>query len=172
MVTSFTPLYTERLILREWNVNDSADLYELNSDETVLKYTTDKAFNSIGEAKDFIEAYDHYNVHGHGRWAVILKSNNAFLGWCGLRRLNDHQVDLGYRFHAKHWNNGYATEAGRRCLEYGFDVLNLPEIIGRVVPENIGSIHVLKKLGMAFWKIDTCDHINRAHHFRIINPNI
>jgi len=56
----------------------------------------------------------------------------------------------------KHWRKGYATEAAQACVNYGFTSLKLEEIVGRVMPENLASIAVLKKVGMTFWKEGIC----------------
>jgi RimJ/RimL family protein N-acetyltransferase len=62
------------------------------------------------------------------------KETDAYLGWCGLKFLDDLQeTDIGYRFHKKYWGRGYATESAAACLKYGFEKLNLKKIIGRAM---------------------------------------
>jgi RimJ/RimL family protein N-acetyltransferase len=86
-----------------------------------------------------------------GRWSVIRKSDQQFLGWCGLKLIrDDNTVDLGYRFHQRFWKQGYATETGKACLHYGFEQLKLQRIVGRAEKANKASIHVLEKCGMQF----------------------
>jgi RimJ/RimL family protein N-acetyltransferase len=63
---------------------------------------------------------------------------------------NRNEIDLGYRFGTKFWGKGYATEAAFASLRYGFNKLQLPRIIGRVLPENIASVRVLEKCGMTY----------------------
>ena len=60
------------------------------------------------------------------------------------------EIDLGYRFMKKFWGQGYATEAAFACLHYGFDILDLKQIIGRALPGNLASISVLEKCGMSY----------------------
>lgn len=142
---------TNRLYLRELSVADDENFYLLNSDEDVIIYTGDKAFESINEAKSFLENYNPYQEYGYGRWAVIAKSNEEFLGWCGLKYSPEiDEVDIGFRFFKKHWNKGYATESAKVCIEYGFENLNLQTIVGRAMKDNVASIKVLEKLGMTF----------------------
>ena len=146
-------LETERLFLREWTINDAESMYLLNLDLDVLKYTGDIPFESIEHAKLFLKNYDHYKKYNLGRWAVIEKTTNEFLGWCGLKytaELDEH--DIGFRFFKKYWNKGYATESARACLDLGFDKYSLTEIVGRAMTENIGSIKVLEKIGMSYFK--------------------
>ena len=146
-------LTTDRLILREFEITDAADLYELNIDPEVIKYTGDKSFNSIKDAEDLIKNYTQYKTYGYGRWAVITKDTNEFIGWCGLKYLPDtNETDLGFRFFRKHWNKGYATESSILCLDIGFSQFGLDTIVGKVMTANIASIKVLEKVGMTYWK--------------------
>ncbi len=144
-------LETNRCYLRELSINDAQHFYDLNTDEEVIKYTGDKAFDNVFEAKSFLENYNQYELYGYGRWAVIDKSNNEFLGWCGLKYSPDlDEVDLGFRFFRKYWNQGYATETAKACIDYGFNQLQLTKIVGRAMELNVGSVKVLEKTGMTF----------------------
>ncbi len=139
---------TSRLYLRDLTPQDAENFYHLNLDPEVIQYTGDAAFNSIEEAKTFLENYDHYEKYGFGRWAVIRLSDKAFLGWCGLKYAPElDEVDLGFRFFKKYWNQGFATEAATLCLELGFKQFRLKRIVGRAMSENLASIRVLAKLG-------------------------
>ena len=73
----------------------------------------------------------------------------------------------GFGYLKKKWHKGYAYEAAIATLEYGFNILNMDEIIGRVSKDNIASIRVLEKLNMSFWKIDKCYGIKNAVYYRI-----
>lgn len=144
---------TERLILRESVMDDAPDLYEMNSDPEVLKYTGEEAFRSVEETKQLIRNYKDYKKYGYGRWTTIVKATNEVIGYCGLKYLEDiHETDLGYRWKQKHWGKGYATEAGKACLQLGFEQFGLEQIIAQVLAENKASVRVLEKLGMTYWK--------------------
>jgi len=158
---------TDRLMLRPFRLEDASDLYGLNLDPTVMRYTGDQPFGSVADAKKFVETYDHCALHGFGRWAVELQSSNTFIGWCGLKRHPDGMVDLGFRFLKQHWNKGYATEAAKACLEYGFGVLQLEEIVGRAARQNVASIRVLEKIGMRYWKDDACEGIPDSVYYKL-----
>ncbi len=145
---------TNRCYLRELKTSDAESFFVLNSDEEVIKFTGDKPFETIEAAKDFLSKYNF----GYGRWAVIDKKDNDFLGWCGLKFSPDlKETDIGFRFFRKNWNKGYATETAKACLEYGFETLKLEKIVGRAMEENIGSIKVLEKIGMQFVEIINFD---------------
>lgn len=142
---------TPRLALREFSPSDAENMYRLNLDPDVIKYTGDPAFRNVAEAHSFLENYDQYRKYGFGRWAVIDKSNGGFLGWCGLK--HDPligETDIGFRFFKVFWNRGFATESAQACIAYGFDRLNMQTIVGRAMKENTASIKVLEKLGMRF----------------------
>lgn len=99
-----------------------------------------------------------YQLYNHGRWAVHLKNTHEFIGWCGLKyRPEIDKIDLGYRFLRKYWGHGYATEAAKRAIQFGFKDLNLQEIFGDAHIENIGSLKVLEKAGMHFVEYSTID---------------
>jgi RimJ/RimL family protein N-acetyltransferase len=139
-------LETKRLYLREFEQADALNLYDLNNDAEVIKYTGNKPFKSIKEVEEFISLYKDYEINGFGRWAVCLKETTKFIGWCGLKKdKNSGEVDLGFRFFQNEWGNGYATEASLACINYGFIHLKLVKIIGRVYVKNLASIRVLKK---------------------------
>ncbi|MGV3696376.1 GNAT family N-acetyltransferase [Flavobacterium sp.] len=151
-------LETQRCYLRELNVDDAQSFYDLNADPEVVRYTGDKPFETVQEAKSFLENYFQYQLYGYGRWAVIDKKTNAFIGWCGLKYSADlDEVDLGYRFFRKYWNLGYATETAKACIDFGFNNLNLHKIIGRAMVDNVGSIRVLEKTGMEYVGKFDCD---------------
>lgn len=128
-------------------------MFELNNDPEVIKYTGDKAFGSLEDARIFLENYNQYTLHGFGRWAVIQKSNGKFIGWCGLKySVTTDEVDIGFRFFKAVWNQGYATEAAKKCIQLGFDSFGIKRIVGRAMVHNIASVKVLEKLGLTFLK--------------------
>ena len=144
-------MQTQRLLLRPFEPDDAEHLFQLNEDWDCIKYTGDKAFKNLEEAENLVKNYDHYEKYGFGRWTVLDKTSGEFLGWCGLKYdENLNEYDLGFRFLKEHWGRGYATEASELCLKMGFEKFKMPEIVGRVIPENIASIKVLEKLGMIY----------------------
>jgi RimJ/RimL family protein N-acetyltransferase len=144
---------TQRLILRELTPDDAQFAFDLNSDHDVLKYTGDEPFDSVEEARSFLENYSDYHRNGFGRWGVVLKETGKLIGWCGLKRDRETQeVDLGYRFFQESWNKGFATEASVACLEIGKTKFGLEHIVARARKENPASYKVMEKLGFSFEK--------------------
>ncbi len=142
---------TSRLYLRRFQASDDKDFFLLNSDQDVIRYTGDSPFENITAANLFLRNYNHYEQYGYGRWAVINKIQNQFIGWCGLKYSSElDEVDIGFRFFKKFWNQGFATEAAAASLHYGFDHLGLEQIVGRAMKANTASVRVLEKLGMRY----------------------
>lgn len=143
---------TDRLHMRVARIEDAPLLYDLNSDYEVVRYTGDSSFTDMNDVYDIIRnrmiaGWEKYRMT---RFMVFLK-DGTFVGWCGLKFFPEtNEVDLGYRFFKKFWGQGYATESSKAMLEYGFNTLKLPRIIAQAMPDNIGSIKVMQKLGMTF----------------------
>lgn len=166
-------LETERLLLRELSVADADNFYRLNLNPNVIKYTGNAAFKTVDEATEFLENYQDYKINGFGRWAVTDKTDGEFLGWCGLKYdQNLDETDIGFRFFEEKWNNGYATESAKACIEYGFNQLNLQTIIGRAMLKNTASINVLEKIGLIFDKEFDFDEHHKGVIYKIENSGI
>ena len=160
-------LETERLKLREFNIADAKNLYQLNLEPEVIKYTGDLPFSRIGEAENFLENYKEYEKNGLGRWAVIKKESNKFIGWCGFKLNEEKYIDIGFRFLKSEWNRGFATESAKASIEYGFEKLDLNLIIARTSVLNYPSQKVLKKIGMSYWKKQLCEGLGETLYYRI-----
>lgn len=148
-----TIIQTPRLLIREITIDDTPLIFALNQNPEVIKYTSDPAFKNENDARILIEKVilPQYKNYGHGRWAVLLKESDVFIGWCGLKYMPESgEVDLGYRYMQSFWGKGLATEAALASLKYGFENFKYNEIIGRVMKQNLPSINVLKKCGMTF----------------------
>jgi ribosomal-protein-alanine N-acetyltransferase len=156
MAASLAPaiptLRTQRLILRPFTEADAPAYQALVSDPEVLRYTGESPVTSIEATLEILRTRPlrDYAVHGFGRMAVVLQDSHELIGFCGLKRLEafNNEVDIGYRFVARYWGSGFATESAAALYAYGKNELKLARIIGLVIPENIGSVRVLEKLGM------------------------
>ncbi len=152
---------------------DAPLILRLNSDPEVLKYLHEPALRDETHATEILEKvilpqYIRFNL---GRWAVELKADNTFIGWCGLKnRPEIDEVDLGYRLMQPFWGYGYATEAARHCLHYGFTTARLPVITGRTHTDNTASLAILQKIGMQYIK-DEMEDDCPVKIFRAFNPN-
>jgi len=159
---------TERLILREFNINDYKNVYEFGSNIEVQKYTGDGIIESLSSAKELIKNvwYVDYKKYGYGRWAAIYKPENKIIGFAGLKYLPEfNETDIGFRFLPEYWKKGLATEASKEIIKYGFEKLGLDKIIGIALAENIGSCKVLEKIGLTLYKIDEYDGDGKAYNW-------
>ena len=150
-------LETERILLREFEIEDYKAVFEFGSNKEVERYTGDKALESYDEAKTIITQINipDYNTYGYGRWATVYKPENKVIGFAGLKYLNSiAETDIGFRFLPEYWGQGIATEIATKIIHHGFNSLNLDRIIGIAHPDNIGSCKVLAKIGMALFKKD------------------
>ena len=159
---------TDRLGMREFSPQDAEEMYALNEDWEVIKYTGDVAFESVEETKEFLKNYSDYKRNGFGRWIVELKETKEILGWCGLKRHQSGAVDIGYRFSQKNWGKGYASESAKACLKYGFEVLKLDEIIANADDDNKKSIRVFDKIGLSLVEKKPRDGFENAVRYRIL----
>jgi RimJ/RimL family protein N-acetyltransferase len=160
---------TERLFLREFLPSDDNDFFEMDSNPEVHKYLGNNPIQSIEQAHEVIaNIRQQYIDNGIGRWAAIEKVTGNFIGWSGLKFIkeveNNHInfYDVGYRLNLKYWGKGYATESAKAAIHYGFNQLNLNEIIGTANVENIKSRRALEKCGLKYiekfmWKDIPCD---------------
>ncbi len=135
-------------------MDDMDPFFEMDSDPEVHRYLGTQPVISKDQIADMIKYIrQQYIDNGIGRWAIVDKSTNLFIGWTGLKLVKDimnnqtNYHDLGYRLIRKYWGRGYATETAPACLSYGFDTLNLNEIIATVNCENAASNKVADKLG-------------------------
>jgi RimJ/RimL family protein N-acetyltransferase len=166
-------LETNRLLLRTFTIEDASLIYELNLNPDVTRYTGDPV-KDLHHAAEILKKVilPQYTLYNHGRWAVHIKERMEFIGWCGLKtRPERKEIDLGYRFLKTAWGKGYATEAAFACIKYGFEKLSLQRIVGRAMPENIGSLRVLEKCGMTYTEDEIVDG-HPAKTYEILNPFI
>jgi ribosomal-protein-alanine N-acetyltransferase len=155
---------TDRLILRRWRESDREPFAEVNADPEVMRHMT--APLSRDESNAFIERIEEgFNIWGFGLWAVELKGVGDFVGFTGLwpPSFAAHftpAIEIGWRLDRASWGNGYATEAARAALTYGFEQAGLEEIVSFTIPANIRSVAVMERLGMTHDPADDFDHPN------------
>ncbi|WP_396192440.1 GNAT family N-acetyltransferase [Flavobacterium sp.] len=151
-------LETERLIHRPLVLSDAQALFDMNKNPEVHKYLWQKPEKEIEESIKVIEYVNRqYAENNIGRFATILKETGEFIGWTGIKFVNDHVengntnfYDYGYRLAEKFWNKGYATEASIAWLDYGFNKMKIDKMNAYTHAENGASNHVLQKVGFNF----------------------
>ncbi len=153
---------TVRLLLRRWRDDDLPAFAALNSDPRVMEFfpkPLDRA-ESDARAAQIRECFDR---DGYGLWAVEVRGVADFIGFVGLWAPTYEAhftpcVEVGWRLACDHWGQGYATEAARASLDFGFRQLGLVEIVSLTVPANRRSSQVMERIGMTRSPLDDFDH--------------
>jgi len=150
-------LRTERLLLRQWRPEDRPPFAALNADPEVMRHFPSTLARA--ESDTFADRCEAgIAQRGWGLWAVEVlpgddRAGSGFIGFTGLNvpGFEAHFtpcVEVGWRLARGHWGHGYATEAARAAVGYGFDVLDLDEIVSFTYVGNDRSRRVMEKLGM------------------------
>jgi len=139
---------TERMVLRELNLQDAASVVRIFSDPRSMEFAPMAVTSEISIAQDFIGWHRrNYKDFGYGSWAVILKDSQQFVGQAGL--VPHHAgVEVFYSFIPEYWGRGLATEAAMACLRHGWEQLKLRRLISVLHPQNHRAIRVAEKIGM------------------------
>lgn len=142
---------TTRLILRDWRDADRAPFTAMSADPEVMRYLA--PLQSRAEVDAAFNRYVARTADTFHPWAVERRADDAFLGSCGLNRV-DHgaspvngEVEVGWKFRRDAWGQGFAREAASAALAYGF-AAGLSRIVAFTVPQNVASRGLMERLGM------------------------
>ena len=153
---------TERLILRPWREEDFEPFAKMNSDPRVMEYFP--SILSHHESDDLAKRLStKLQEQGWGLWAVSVLGISDFIGFIGLSEpsFNAHftpAVEVGWRLAYDFWGKGYATEGALEALRYGFETLNLNQIVSFTAVQNRRSIEVMKRIGLHHDPVDDFNH--------------
>ncbi|HET9988918.1 MAG TPA: GNAT family N-acetyltransferase [Kofleriaceae bacterium] len=142
---------TARLVLRDWREEDIPAFAAMCADPEVMRYFPKLlGYDEASAMARRIRA--NLAREGWGLWAVEVTGGAPFIGFVGLSkpefRPDENDVEIGWRLARSAWGHGYATEAARAALAFGFDQLALSEIVSFTVPANVPSQRVMERLGM------------------------
>jgi RimJ/RimL family protein N-acetyltransferase len=146
---------TKRLIIKNIGQKNVEDLLELFEDPVAMKYLS--GIKNREETEEWVSlVLESYKKYSFGPWAVILKDNNDFMGYCGLYMQENvdgrDEIELLYGLIRRYWGMGYATEAALGVYEYGKSELGITRFISLIPPGNTGSADVAEKIGMKLEK--------------------
>jgi [ribosomal protein S5]-alanine N-acetyltransferase len=145
-------LTTQRLILREFKSEDWAAVLAYQSQPLYLRYyaSTERTPEAVQEFVKWFTDQQLEEPRIKRQLAVTLKSTGQLIGNCGIRlkSVDATEADIGYELAPEHWGQGYATEAARAMMDFGFNELKVHRIWSWCIADNTGSAHVLEKLGM------------------------
>jgi RimJ/RimL family protein N-acetyltransferase len=155
-------LTTQRLVLRGWRPSDRAPFATMSADPRVMRFLgpplSREASDALAE-----RIQQHFAERGFGLWAVEAPGVADFIGFVGLSTAHFAApftpcFELGWRLAAEHWSRGYATEAARAALRFGFEQLALREILAFTTSENRASRRVMERLGMSHDARENFEH--------------
>ena len=145
-------LETERLVLRDFVADDWQAVLAYQSNPLYLRYNdwTERTPEAVQEFVGWFLNQQKQEPRIKYQLALMLKSNDQLIGNCGVRmdKFDSVEADIGYELDPKHWNHGYATEAAHAIMDFGFSHFGVHRIWANCIADNIGSAHVLEKLGM------------------------
>jgi RimJ/RimL family protein N-acetyltransferase len=151
-----------RVCLRPWRDQDRDPFAALNSDVRVMEFFPSSLSRAESDAMvDHIQ--HHFDAHGFGLWALEVADVAPFIGFAGLSVKKFPApftpcVEVGWRLAFAYWGQGYATEAARLALDYGFVTLALAEIVSYTTATNQRSRALMERLGMRRDPADDFDH--------------
>ena len=143
---------TERLVLREFGADDWRAVLEYQRDPLYLRYYPWED-RSEADARAFVEMFRGWQSEMPRRrfqLAIVHPENGELIGNCGIRRKldNEWEADIGYELSPQHWGRGYATEAARAMVDFGFSELGLRRISSWCIAENVAIRPCVGKLGV------------------------
>ncbi len=162
--TPLPHIETERLLLRHWRDSDREPWAAMNADPHVREFFPGLLTREQSDAsQDSLNA--HITRHGFGFWALEERATGAFIGFTGLLHTAFPArftpcVEIGWRLAHPAWGKGYATEAARASLDYGFGKLGLASIVSFAVKANMRSRRVMERIGMRRDPDGDFDHPN------------
>ncbi len=146
-------LETERLVLRQFTLDDAKQVQKLAGDRQIATTTLNvpHPYND-GMAEEWIGTHEElYQSRKGASFAITLKESGELIGAISIMSIvEDHQGELGYWMGAPYWNKGYCTEAAREMLRYGFMERGLNRIHASYFARNPASGRVMEKLGMSY----------------------
>ncbi|MBS1598164.1 MAG: GNAT family N-acetyltransferase [Bacteroidetes bacterium] len=151
---------TERLGLRQWIDADTGPCIEMNRDPEVMKFFP-AIMNELETGAMIKRIHHRFEKSGFGFYAVEEKSTNQFIGFTGFgippfESFFTPCIEIGWRLKKEVWGRGYATEAAKACVQFGFEKLSFDRITSFTSVLNINSEKVMQKIGMK--KIGEFDH--------------
>ena len=145
---SVATLETDRLILRGWRDDDLDPFSQMMADADVARFIGGSALARDDAWRSMAAFIGHWVLRGFGFWVVERKSDGAFLGRVGLWQPEGWPgLEVGWALARPYWGNGYATEAAKASLDYGFRHYPVPTLVSLIDPDNQASQRVAERLG-------------------------
>jgi RimJ/RimL family protein N-acetyltransferase len=147
---------TARLVLRPLEPCDVDELVALGSDPEVTRFV--RRLDRRAAEQRIAMAAREWGERGYGMLAIVRRDQNRFLGRAGLKHWPEFdETEVGWVLRRDAWGHGYATEAGRACVEWGFANLAVPYLTAMIHPANRRSVRVAERLCFAPSRRDALD---------------
>jgi len=162
LVSLIPTLETERLRLRPFALDDEAAVFALVSDPEIARFVRFEAHRTPADTRVFLElAAAHYRRGDLFALAIVLREDEQLIGSCGFvgQAPERKAAEMGYWLGKPHWGKGYALEAARALVRFGFEQMSLERIEAKCYLENRAGQRVIEKLGMKFEGIDCSERI-------------
>jgi ribosomal-protein-alanine N-acetyltransferase len=157
---------TARLSLQPLILDDLDSIHALWTNPGVRRFLfDDKIFSREQAAAELNESIDRFEAHGCGLWGARLREQPELIGFCGFRFFHDPpQLQLLYGFHPDHWSKGFATEAARAMIRFGFERAGLDSVIASADAPNLASLGVMERAGMSFDRRETVNEMDTVYY--------
>jgi len=147
-ITPFPVLTTERLTLRQLEINDEQDILTLRSDREINKYLDRQISSTIDDARNFInKVNENINKGDSLYWAITLSDNNILVGTVCLFGFSDdnYKCEIGYELLTKFQGQGIMKEAVGKVIEHAFNTIRIKKIEAFLHKDNQSSLKLLEK---------------------------
>ena len=147
---TFPVIETERLILREFTLDDLPEVYELRTNQEIMQHIDRDKMKNLEEARDMVlKMQESYQACTGINWGITLKTSPVIIGGCGFWRIvrEHYRAEIGYSLLPDYWNQGIITEAIHAVVHVGFHQVGIHSIEANLNPENKKSARVLEKNG-------------------------
>ncbi|HVE57920.1 MAG TPA: GNAT family N-acetyltransferase [Pyrinomonadaceae bacterium] len=144
---------TKRLVLKNYAADEKENLISLLTDKRVMKHVDRGVFSREKAEALWVKLIEKSYPQGiRTIWAVFAKDDSRYIGHAAIRPRPTKKEDweISYMLKTEEWGKGFATEIARRLIDYGFEDLNLTEVVATIDDDNFGSIKVVEKTGMSF----------------------
>jgi ribosomal-protein-alanine N-acetyltransferase len=166
-------LETERLIFRQHVLADLDAFCTMEADPDFRRYVGGRPRPREEAERRFMEGALKPAPNRMAMWASVLKSTGQYIGRCGVYpHFNDEggvyegEGAIGLYIATEYWGRGYATEAGRAFVKFGFDELKLNRIVTAIDSRNEVSVYVIEKLGFELVRTEVGEY-RSFHHYSL-----
>ncbi|MBB6112986.1 GNAT family N-acetyltransferase [Mucilaginibacter lappiensis] len=169
-------LESKRLFFRLHTPDDMDDFCAMEQDPEVRRYVGGKPRTRVEAEDRFVNGPMQPHDGFWAMWATILKADNQYVGRCGLYphyneagKIIEGDASMGLYIAHKYWRKGFATEAGRALIRFGFNTHHLKRIVTMIEVGNDASVHIIEKLGFTLSQTEHGGY-RSFYHYVLENP--